>query len=138
MKHIFLSAWLTPVSHWTHKQRDLPYWLIVSGIGSLTENLSEFIDSHLQPLVKQLPCYLRDTTYFFLINYKSLKDIFIYLPMFTYKTSKNLAYMLVRSMSCMTTQKHTYKVVFNVGIAHHVLLYYKKIHVFFHKRSIPY
>uniref|UniRef100_A0A673N3A4 Uncharacterized protein n=1 Tax=Sinocyclocheilus rhinocerous TaxID=307959 RepID=A0A673N3A4_9TELE len=41
---------------------DPPYRPIVSGIGSLTEKLSIFIDYYLQPLVKQLPSYLRDTT----------------------------------------------------------------------------
>uniref|UniRef100_A0A673J4A7 Uncharacterized protein n=1 Tax=Sinocyclocheilus rhinocerous TaxID=307959 RepID=A0A673J4A7_9TELE len=43
---------------------DPPYQPIVSGTGSLTEKLSIFIDYYLQPLVKQLPSYLRDTTDF--------------------------------------------------------------------------
>lgn len=44
-----------------HKSiEDLPHRLIVS----TTEKLSEFIETHLQPLVKQLPSYFRDTTDF--------------------------------------------------------------------------
>ncbi|KAM9320087.1 uncharacterized protein PAF06_004553 [Gastrophryne carolinensis] len=34
---------------------------IVSGMGSLTDRASRFIDHHLQPLVYQLPSYLKDT-----------------------------------------------------------------------------
>uniref|UniRef100_A0A672PV89 Uncharacterized protein n=1 Tax=Sinocyclocheilus grahami TaxID=75366 RepID=A0A672PV89_SINGR len=36
-------------------------YLMLSGIGSLTESLSNFIDAHIRPLVVQLPSYLRDT-----------------------------------------------------------------------------
>lgn len=35
---------------------------IVSGIGSLTDNASKFVDSFLMPHVLSLPYYIRDTT----------------------------------------------------------------------------
>ncbi|KAJ1095911.1 hypothetical protein NDU88_001061 [Pleurodeles waltl] len=34
---------------------------IISGIGSPTEHISEYIDSFLQPLVRNLPSYIQDT-----------------------------------------------------------------------------
>lgn len=34
---------------------------IVSGIGGLTEPLSNFVDAHIRPLVTRLPSYIRDT-----------------------------------------------------------------------------
>ena len=37
---------------------------IVSQVGSATENLAAFLDYHLQPIVKELPAYLKDTTQF--------------------------------------------------------------------------
>lgn len=37
---------------------------IVSGIGSLTEPLSNFVDAHIRPLVVKLPSYLKDTNDF--------------------------------------------------------------------------
>lgn len=44
-----------------HKQDFLtPFHPIVAGIGSLNENLCSFVDSYLQPLVVQIPGYLRD------------------------------------------------------------------------------
>lgn len=46
-----------------HKsETDPPYRPIVSGINSLTEKVSEFVDYHIQPLVKTLPSFIRDTT----------------------------------------------------------------------------
>jgi len=44
---------------------------IISGCNSYTENLSKFIDSILQPLMKSLPSYIKDTTDFI----KKLKSI---------------------------------------------------------------
>lgn len=45
-----------------HKDsRNPPGRPIVSGIGSLTSRLGEYIDHYLQPLVTSLPAYLRDT-----------------------------------------------------------------------------
>ena len=37
---------------------------IVSTTNSATANLAEFLDIYLQPIVKQLPAYLNDTTQF--------------------------------------------------------------------------
>ena len=34
---------------------------IISGNGSITENLSRFVDFHAKPLVKELPSYIKDT-----------------------------------------------------------------------------
>uniref|UniRef100_A0A673KNY9 Uncharacterized protein n=1 Tax=Sinocyclocheilus rhinocerous TaxID=307959 RepID=A0A673KNY9_9TELE len=48
-----------------HKSlEDPPMRPIVSGNGSLTETLSKFLDSLIQPIVKKLPSYLKDTTDF--------------------------------------------------------------------------
>lgn len=39
-----------------------PFWRpIISGNGSLTENLSKFIDGHLRPHVLTIPSYVKDT-----------------------------------------------------------------------------
>ncbi|OCT72027.1 hypothetical protein XELAEV_18035011mg, partial [Xenopus laevis] len=46
-----------------HKEPEkTPGRLIISGIDSLTSNLSHFIDAKLQPYVSNLPSYLRDST----------------------------------------------------------------------------
>ena len=37
---------------------------IVSSVNSITENMSKFVDHWLQPIVKQLPSYIKDTTTF--------------------------------------------------------------------------
>ena len=37
---------------------------IVSTVNSATANLAEFLDIYLQPIMKQLPAYLKDTTQF--------------------------------------------------------------------------
>jgi hypothetical protein len=37
---------------------------IVSSVNSVTENISSFVDFWLQPLVKQLPSFLKDTQEF--------------------------------------------------------------------------
>ena len=42
-----------------------PFTPIVSGIGTLTENISSFIDSILQRLMQFIPSYIKDTTEFF-------------------------------------------------------------------------
>jgi len=61
----------------THKNPDhnlplnYPGRPIISGCNSYTENLSKFIDSVLQPLMKSLPSYIKDTTDFI----KKLKSI---------------------------------------------------------------
>ena len=34
---------------------------IISGCGSITENLSAFVDHHAKPLVEKIPSYLQDT-----------------------------------------------------------------------------
>lgn len=46
---------------------------IVSGIGSLTEPLSQFVDSHIKDLVYGLPSYLKDTMDFL----KKLSDCYV-------------------------------------------------------------
>lgn len=56
---------ITPVFHHlpkTHKGLSpLMGHPIIAGTGSLNENLGFWVDCQLQPLVKQLPSYLRDT-----------------------------------------------------------------------------
>lgn len=37
---------------------------IVSTVNSATANLAEFLDYYLQPIMKELPAYLKDTTQF--------------------------------------------------------------------------
>ena len=34
---------------------------IISGRGSITENISRFVDFHAKPMVEQLPSYIQDT-----------------------------------------------------------------------------
>lgn len=47
----------------THKNAQTPSGRsIVSGIGSLTDNASKFVDALLMPHVRSLPLYIRDTT----------------------------------------------------------------------------
>ena len=41
-----------------------PYRPIVSYMGTITEHISGFVDSILQPLLKNIPSYLKDTTHF--------------------------------------------------------------------------
>ena len=41
-----------------------PYRPIVSCIGTIAEHISGFVDSILQPLLKKIPSYLKDTTHF--------------------------------------------------------------------------
>ena len=45
-------------------QKDIPGRPIVSANSHPTENISEFVDYQLQPLVQLLPSYLRDTAEF--------------------------------------------------------------------------
>ncbi len=46
-----------------HKDYDhiFPFGPIVSGSGSLTENISKFVDFHAKPLVTNLPSFIGDT-----------------------------------------------------------------------------
>ncbi len=47
----------------------------MAAIGSLTENISAFVDFHLQPLVTSLPSYIKDTIEFIeLMNNVKLPD----------------------------------------------------------------
>ena len=59
--------YILPKTHKPH-QPDLPLGYpgrpIVSGCGSLTENISSYIDSILKPHVEKLPSYIQDTTDF--------------------------------------------------------------------------
>ena len=48
-----------------HKQGN-PGRPIISSNGHSTEHISEFVDFHLQPLVKTLPSHIKDTTHFLL------------------------------------------------------------------------
>ena len=52
---------------------------IVSKINSPTANLAEFLDYYLQPIMKQLPAYLKDTTQFLqeIVNIKVQADTWI-------------------------------------------------------------
>ncbi|KAJ1165123.1 hypothetical protein NDU88_005552 [Pleurodeles waltl] len=54
---------------------------IVSGIGSVLEPLSKFVDFFLQPLVKRIPTYLKDTTHVLLllesISFDKTKELLI-------------------------------------------------------------
>ena len=53
-----------------------PGRLIVSGIGTLTEYVSAFVDRELQPLLANIPSYIEDTTDFFskLSRFDNLPD----------------------------------------------------------------
>ena len=37
---------------------------VISNSGYFTENISEFLDHHLQPLAKKVPSYIEDTNHF--------------------------------------------------------------------------
>lgn len=56
----------TPVIYYlpkVHKNAEAPPGRpIVSGLGSITSRLGEYVDKFLQPLVAELPSYLKDTT----------------------------------------------------------------------------
>ena len=48
--------------HKAHSPPSLPPGRpIISGSGSITENISKFVDFHIKPLVATLPSYLQDT-----------------------------------------------------------------------------
>lgn len=47
--------------HMTHKDLDLVGRPIISGLGSLNGRVGQWVDTQLQPLVKDLPSFLRDT-----------------------------------------------------------------------------
>lgn len=47
---------------------------IISGNGSITENLSKFIDSYLRPFVTNLPSYIKDTIHQTMIISKRQKN----------------------------------------------------------------
>ena len=53
---------------------DVPERLVVSNCGTPTEKISEFVDFHLQPIVKTLPHVIKDITEF-LCKLKELGDI---------------------------------------------------------------
>ena len=53
---------------------DVPERLVVSNCGTPTEKISEFVDFHLQPIVKTLPRVIKDITEF-LCKLKELGDI---------------------------------------------------------------
>lgn len=38
---------------------------IVSGIGTLTEHISSYVNQHLQPILNSIPSYIKDKTHFF-------------------------------------------------------------------------
>ena len=42
------------------------YWtvLVISGCGTCTERISEFVDYHIKPLVPRIPSYIKDTKHF--------------------------------------------------------------------------
>ena len=55
-----------------HKNKqNRPGHPIVSANSHPTENISQFVDSHLNPLVPKLPSYIKDTTHFL----KKLDDL---------------------------------------------------------------
>lgn len=61
-----------------HKGKDpLKFRPIVSGTGSITQPLAQFLDYFLQPLVRKLPAYIRDTNDFFekLIVFTDFNDV---------------------------------------------------------------
>lgn len=64
-KYMNVEHPIIPIFHGfpkTHKKAfPPPLRPIVSGIGSLCERLSEWVDAHLQPLVISRPGYLRDS-----------------------------------------------------------------------------
>ena len=53
---------------------------VISNSGYLTENNSEFLDHHLQPLAKKVPSYIKDTNHFLqndiqVDQYKDTSDV---------------------------------------------------------------
>ncbi|PIK52553.1 hypothetical protein BSL78_10543 [Apostichopus japonicus] len=58
-----LSRITTKTQHTNDKEKP-PGRAIVSGRGTLTEDISGFIDSHLEPLMGNIPSFVKDTTDF--------------------------------------------------------------------------
>ena len=56
-----------------HK-KDNPSWPVVSSVNCHTSGISKYVDYHLQPIVKDIPSYVRDTK-FFLIKLNYVKHI---------------------------------------------------------------
>ncbi|KAJ1123818.1 hypothetical protein NDU88_002285 [Pleurodeles waltl] len=76
---------------------------IVSGIGSVLEPLSQFCDFVLQPLVKQIPTYLKDTN-----------DVLVLLETMPFdKTTELLITLDVESLYTNIPQEATLEVIFN-------------------------
>ncbi|KAJ1216093.1 hypothetical protein NDU88_003699 [Pleurodeles waltl] len=81
---------------------------IVSGIGSALEPLSKFVDFFLQPIVKRIPTYLKDTTHVLLL-----------LESIAFDKSKELLITLdVESLYTNITQEATLEVISNLLDVH--------------------
>ena len=52
--------YLLPKIH--ERLNDVPGRPVISNCGTLTENLSEFLDHHLQPIIKARKSYIKDTS----------------------------------------------------------------------------
>ena len=53
------------ILHKIHKKKDNPPGRpIVSASSHPTEHISQFVDAHLNPLVPELPSYIKDTTHY--------------------------------------------------------------------------
>ncbi|KAJ1192175.1 hypothetical protein NDU88_001487 [Pleurodeles waltl] len=77
---------------------------IVSGIGSVLEPLSQFVDFFLQPLVKKIPTYLKDTT-----------DVLVLLDSVSFDKTKELLITLdVESLYTNIPQEVTLEVISNL------------------------
>ena len=55
-----MHTMVTPKVH----KKDIPGWPVVSSIDCCTSKFSKFVDHYLQPLVKSLPSYVKNTTDF--------------------------------------------------------------------------
>ncbi|KAJ1191045.1 hypothetical protein NDU88_000362 [Pleurodeles waltl] len=77
---------------------------IVSGIGSVLDPLSQFVDFFLQPLVKKIPTYLKDTT-----------DVLVLLDSVSFDKTKELLITLdVESLYTNNPQEATLDVLCNL------------------------
>ena len=59
----FARFYLLPKIH--KRLNNVPGRLVIANCGYYTENISEFLDFHLQPLVQAVKSYTKDTIFFF-------------------------------------------------------------------------
>ena len=65
----FARFYLLPEIH--KRLNNVPDWPVISNCGYYTENISYFLDYHLQPLVEKAESYIKDKNHFL----KKLKEL---------------------------------------------------------------